>query len=115
MDKKYDQYEKSELEKLENRLKNLDAALIKNKESGNAESPEATTATTTTSKLADKNETDDEKTNKIVEQLLKEIKVDQDLDEKVRKMFHRFNIDVINFFLLILRIRGVACAMQMLN
>lgn len=82
LDKKYEQYEKGEIKRIENRLKNLIEEPIK---SEGDESKDSTTSQTTTSKASQNevNETDDEKTEKLVEQLLKEIKVDDDEDDAV--------------------------------
>lgn len=73
MDKKYEDYEKNEFEKLESRLKNL----------ATVQEPAQSVPQAAASAKSDTHDIDDVKTDKLVEQLLKEIKVDD--GEKVSR------------------------------
>ena len=101
MDKKYHEYEENELEKLENRVKNLGVQSNNNKTEASS------------SIMVD---SEDQKTNELVKKLLKEIEDEQEQEEKVNVLnalllkFSKF----VKIFLLFDRTHGAVCVMQML-
>lgn len=101
LDKKYHEYEENELEKLENRVKNLGVQSNNNK------------AEASSSIMVD---SEDQKTNELVKKLLKEIEDEQEQEEKVNVLnalllkFSKF----VKIILLFNRTHGVVCVMQML-
>lgn len=76
MDKKFKEYEKNELERLENKLLNL------NKEQNNKDESNNSLKKELVSNLENK-DTENESRNKFVEQLMQQIQGNQDDDEKV--------------------------------
>lgn len=76
MDKKFKEYEKNELERLENKLLNLNKEQNKDESNFNSLNKEIV------SNLENK-DTENESRNKFVEQLMQQIQGNQDDDEKV--------------------------------
>lgn len=87
LDKLYDEYEKNELSKLEQRLNNLKtdeaARAAANSAAAPVSSDQEKPETNNKPKTDDLENLDAAKTNKIMEQLLKEIKIDANDDDDV--------------------------------